>query len=425
VTGGPHDREVNHAHGEASAYVDVAGYSLERGFDRIEWLLEEGRWRQCGFDTLEAFLESINLKLFKPVIEQRQRIVAAIKREDARVSNRKIAKALNVDPETVNRDVRAANAAPRSENSNENNVAEKLSAANAAPAFGGEAAGKHANAVERGARELLESGATQLLAVAFADGRVSLMDALKIAADFSADEQDAMAVLPEGELVKCYKANMRGRGREKWNRDHQTAPLLDGEKQYPVLYPDPPWEFEVYSEDTGQGRAAAAHYRTMSLPELCDLQIDGRPVTAFQAQRMGMESPKAAVAADDCAMFMWTTAPHLPDALKLLQAWGFEYKTHCVWVKDKIGLGFWFRNRHEILLVATQGEVRAPVHGTQWESVIEAPRSTRHSQKPVEGYELIEAYFPGLPKLEMFARNDRAGWDCWGDEAPAPIEAAR
>jgi N6-adenosine-specific RNA methylase IME4 len=86
-------------------------------------------------------------------------------------------------------------------------------------------------------------------------------------------------------------------------------------------------------------------------------------------------------------------------------------------------LGFWFRSRHEILLVATKGNVPAPAHGTQWASVVEAPRG-RHSEKPAIFYELIEAYFPSLPKIELFARAARANWDRWGNEAPAVDEAA-
>ena len=175
------------------------------------------------------------------------------------------------------------------------------------------------------------------------------------------------------------------------------------DKRYGVIYIDPPWKFEVYSEDTGQGRAAEAHYPTMAVEDIAKIAIPS-------------------IAAEDCVLFMWATAPTLPDAFTLLAAWGFTYKTHCIWAKDKIGLGFWFRNRHEILIVAVKGSVPAPAHGTQSSSIIEAPRG-RHSEKPVVFYELIEGYFPSLPKIELFARSQREGWDCWGNEAPA-LEAA-
>jgi N6-adenosine-specific RNA methylase IME4 len=174
------------------------------------------------------------------------------------------------------------------------------------------------------------------------------------------------------------------------------------DKVYGVLYVDPPWKFEVYSEDTGQGRAAEAHYPTMPSKDIADI-------------------PVPSIAADDCVLFLWATAPTLPQALELLKAWGFAYKTHCIWVKDKIGLGFWFRNQHEILIVAVKGAIPAPAHGTQCPSVITAPRG-RHSEKPVVFHELIEGYFPSLPKIELFARARRPGWDRWGNEAPSDEE---
>jgi N6-adenosine-specific RNA methylase IME4 len=178
----------------------------------------------------------------------------------------------------------------------------------------------------------------------------------------------------------------------------EALALKTPEGSYGVIYADPPWKFEVYSEDTGQGRTAEAHYSTMPVEDIAAI-----PVASF--------------AADDCVLFMWTTAPTLGEAFKLLDAWGFAYKTHCVWVKDRIGLGYWFRNQHEILMLATKGSVPAPAHGTQWSSLIDEPRQ-RHSEKPEAFYELIEAYFPNLAKIELFARNSRDGWDCWGFEAP-------
>ena len=99
-----------------------------------------------------------------------------------------------------------------------------------------------------------------------------------------------------------------------------------------------------------------------------------------------------------------------------MAAWGFDYKSHCIWTKDKIGTGYWFRNSHELLLVGTKGSIPAPAMGTQWASTVEG-RVTKHSAKPERFYELIEAYFPNLPKIELNARNTRKGWDAWGNEA--------
>jgi len=92
-------------------------------------------------------------------------------------------------------------------------------------------------------------------------------------------------------------------------------------------------------------------------------------------------------------------------------------------VKDRPGTGYWFRNRHETLLVGTRGNLPAPAPGTQFESVFVAPVGA-HSEKPDKSYEIIEAYFPSLPRIELNARKARDGWDSWGLEAPPQAEAA-
>ncbi len=196
------------------------------------------------------------------------------------------------------------------------------------------------------------------------------------------------------------------RGDDKKERRATREKVLAGlqcalpSKKYGVIYADPEWRFEVYSRDTGMDRGADNHYPTSGTDAIC-----ARPV--------------GDIAADDCALFLWATVPMLPDALKVMSAWGFTYKSHCIWTKDKIGTGYWFRNAHELLLVGTKGDkLPAPAMGTQWPSTIEA-RVGKHSAKPEKFYELIESYFPNLPKIELNARQARAGWDSWGNEAPA------
>jgi N6-adenosine-specific RNA methylase IME4 len=96
---------------------------------------------------------------------------------------------------------------------------------------------------------------------------------------------------------------------------------------------------------------------------------------------------------------------------------GFTYKANAVWVKQSIGLGHWFRNRHELLLVRIRGGFRAPEGEDRCDSVIEGERR-EHSQKPDRVYELLEQMYPQASKLELFARNARPGWTAWGKEAP-------
>jgi N6-adenosine-specific RNA methylase IME4 len=176
-----------------------------------------------------------------------------------------------------------------------------------------------------------------------------------------------------------------------------NAPL-PSDRRYPIIYADPPWHFEVYNDATGGEGAAHAHYPTMSLDDICAL-------------------PVANVATPDAALFLWTTAPTLPEALKVLEAWGFVYRTHMVWVKNSPGLGYWVRNQHELLLIGARGNMRSPAEKTRPSSIIEAPKR-EHSRKPDETYELIEHMYPELPKIELFARNARKGWAAWGNEAP-------
>ena len=176
-------------------------------------------------------------------------------------------------------------------------------------------------------------------------------------------------------------------------------------KKYGVILADPEWRFEPRSRESGLDRAADNHYPTSSTDEIC-----ARPV--------------AAIAADDCVLFLWATAPMLPDALRVMTAWGFSYKSHAIWFKDRIGTGYWFRNAPELLLVGTRGAPPAPAMGTQFSSVIEAPVSA-HSRKPDDFLDLVESYFPNLPKIELNARRARPGWDAWGNEAPTTPEQAR
>jgi N6-adenosine-specific RNA methylase IME4 len=119
---------------------------------------------------------------------------------------------------------------------------------------------------------------------------------------------------------------------------------------------------------------------------------------------------------ENAVLFLWAVNCLLPEALEVIGAWGFTYKTNLVWVKPSIGLGRWTRNRHEPLLLATRGRIELPDPDQLPDSVIEAARG-RHSQKPAQTYELIETAFPHLRKLELFARGKaRSGWQAWGNQ---------
>lgn len=173
------------------------------------------------------------------------------------------------------------------------------------------------------------------------------------------------------------------------------------DKKYGVIYEDPAWKLIAWSDETGMDRAAENHYTTMTIDELFAL-------------------PVGDLAARDCVLFMWVTNPFLDVGMELLKHRGFVYKSNYAWGKDKIGPGRWNREKHELLLIGVKGHVPCPAPGEQWDSLITAPRG-EHSEKPECVAEMIEQYFPTLPKIELNRRGEpRPGWDAWGNEAELP-----
>lgn len=171
-------------------------------------------------------------------------------------------------------------------------------------------------------------------------------------------------------------------------------------KRCAVLLIDPPWEYEQHGDthDAEVGdRAIEKNYPTVPLEELCRWNIDKLVIK-------------------DAVMFMWATSPKLVEAIQLGTAWGFTYRTCMVWVKDRIGMGYYARQRHELLLIWTRGKAPTPAPADRPDSVIEAKRG-KHSAKPDVIYEIVEGMYPDLPKGELFARKRRAGWLAWGNEA--------
>jgi N6-adenosine-specific RNA methylase IME4 len=167
--------------------------------------------------------------------------------------------------------------------------------------------------------------------------------------------------------------------------------------RYAIILADPAWDHEIWG-DAGKEKSPEAHYEVMSIEEIRALDVAG-------------------LANDVSALFLWTSRQHLPDALDLMRHWGFKYVSNVVWLKPGIGLGRWTRDRHELLLIGVKGDMPPPPLGAAWQSVIEAPKG-RHSEKPEIFRQMIDAYFPDLPKIELFARGDApAGWIFWGNQA--------
>lgn len=178
------------------------------------------------------------------------------------------------------------------------------------------------------------------------------------------------------------------------------AKLAQEGKRFSVIYADPPWEFRVYSGKRKQ-RSAERHYDTSSLDDIKALPVE-------------------ALAADDCALFLWCVMPELPGALEVIKAWGFEYKTAgFTWIKQNKsgeglfwGMGYWTRANAELCLLATRGSPQRLAKDVH--QVIMSPVG-EHSQKPEEARTRIERLLGG-PYLELFSRRQADGWTVWGNE---------
>jgi N6-adenosine-specific RNA methylase IME4 len=174
-------------------------------------------------------------------------------------------------------------------------------------------------------------------------------------------------------------------------------------EKYNIIYADPPWKYER-SKVEG---SAEDHYPVMEIEDICNLPI-------------------ADITDKDAVLFLWATFPKLPEALRVIDAWGFKYKSvGFVWIKKNrkadsfyFGLGFWTRGNAEICLLATKGHPHrksAFVH-----QLIVSPIEY-HSKKPDIARDKIVELLGDLPRIELFARDKTSGWDVWGNEIDSDI----
>ena len=172
-------------------------------------------------------------------------------------------------------------------------------------------------------------------------------------------------------------------------------------KPYDVILADPPWRYNFSRSPT---RRIENHYPTLTLS---------------QVKLLGETIPAAA----NSVLFLWATAPKLIEALDVMEAWGFRYRTQAIWDKRIIGMGYWFRGQHELLLVGTKGKYSPPAPSQRIPSVISRKRG-RHSKKPEDVHLWIERAFPKARKLELFARERRNGWAIWGNEVGSTVRVS-
>jgi N6-adenosine-specific RNA methylase IME4 len=188
----------------------------------------------------------------------------------------------------------------------------------------------------------------------------------------------------------------------KLNEPPPDVDIAKGIGPFPLIYADPPWKFEVYS-DKGLERTPDQHYPTLTDEEIKNFLVQGKTI--------------GEIAHKDAALLLWCTSSNVHRALEIMKCWGFEYKTQAVWDKIRSGLGLVFRNQHEVLLYGTRGGMPGPQH--QPPSVFRIERGS-HSAKPPEVREAIERMYPDFDaatRLELFARGAAKGWTSYGYEA--------
>jgi N6-adenosine-specific RNA methylase IME4 len=166
---------------------------------------------------------------------------------------------------------------------------------------------------------------------------------------------------------------------------------------YDLLVIDPPWSFKTWSQ-AGEGKSASKHYHTMPLAEI-------------------MALPVRALLKDDAVVYLWATGAMREQAHAVMAAWDITYKTELVWRKvtaaGKVrwGCGYWARSMHEPILLGTVGKPSKFALPSCFDGL-----AREHSRKPDEFYRMITERTPGLRRADIFARQTREGWDCWGDE---------
>jgi N6-adenosine-specific RNA methylase IME4 len=193
-----------------------------------------------------------------------------------------------------------------------------------------------------------------------------------------------------------------------------------GSGRFDVVAVDPPWSYGSKTE------ARTVRYATQLASTQYEVVGSDRGTEVNRRTGEGIENIAALIPMDDLvspssALFLWTTNPKLPFAFSLMEAWGFTYKTTLTWVKitkaEQVmvgGMGWFFRGATEHVLFGTRGNYGIPAE-LRRPNVFYAQRG-RHSEKPQEFYDLVEAVTPGQARLDCFARRWRSGWWAWGDE---------
>jgi N6-adenosine-specific RNA methylase IME4 len=184
----------------------------------------------------------------------------------------------------------------------------------------------------------------------------------------------------------------------------KTLLAATGGQRFATILADPPWRFANRTGKMAPEHRRLSRYGTMTLDEICAL-------------------PVPQIAAPTAHLYLWVPNALLPDGLRVLEQWGFQYKSNVVWRKirkdggsDGRGVGFYFRNVTELVLFGVRGKNARTLKAGRTQVNYLETRKREHSRKPDEMYDIIESCSPG-PRIELFARGARPNWTVWGNQA--------
>ena len=215
------------------------------------------------------------------------------------------------------------------------------------------------------------------------------------------DMQLARALEEYPELEKIERKSFAKRTYKQMQKRYEIdkIPKQELKGKYNVILADPPWDYDTKA--TALRGRALDHYSTMTIEEIRDIPVKN-------------------ITLDNAALFLWTTNPITKKAFSVVESWGFEYKTLLVWIKDKIGTGFYARSKNEIILIGIKGSF-LPMTTNLPETVFYAKKGS-HSSKPEIIYKIIEKMYPGQKYIELFKRGEnRKNWESWGKDISLPF----
>ena len=213
----------------------------------------------------------------------------------------------------------------------------------------------------------------------------------------------------ENSEVTAYSIyNVEQKKRTKINPLEDIYPKLP-EKKYQVIYADPPWDYggKLQFDKSSKGVDELNTNKKIFISSAC---FKYPTLKTSELKKLPLKN----IAKDNCLLFMWTTNPHLEQALDLGKAWGFEYRTVAfVWDKMNHNPGQYTLSNCELCLLFKKGKIPSPRGARNVQQLVRVPRG-KHSEKPIEVLQGITKMFPTQDKIELFARNTNEGWSCWG-----------